>query len=414
MVQARTFLPIVLVFCGLVSGCGLQAQGTPKSNPKPSSTDRDVKEDKLNTVKLTEEAEKRIGLETAEVERRAVPRLRSYGGEVALPASALLTVSAPVSGTLKVVKDHELPHVGAVVKKGQPMFTLVPHALTQAEQVSMELAKLQLRSAQIDADGQVEQAKETVDAAKIDYDRFEQLYKNKSVQKKEFDDAKAKLLVAQKALDAAVLKKKLADSMKLDTDAGSVKPLVISSPRDGIVRATFAVAGEMMPAGSPLFEIMNADTVWIKVPIYVGEIGEIADQEPVRVHNLADPPGSAGVRAKPIQAPPTAQAQASSVDLYYELDNKKNNYRPGERVGVLVPLRGQDKSLVVPWSAVVHDIYGGTWVYVQLGTRSYARQRVQVKYVADSTAVLAEGPQVGARVISAGTAEVFGAEFFSK
>lgn len=323
----------------------------------------------------------------------------------------MLAVSAPVSGTLHVPKGHTLPAVGSRVQKGQAMFSLVPHALTQAEKVSMTQAKLQLAQNKVQAEGQVKQAEVQVTAAKIAFERAERLYKSSSGTKKELDDAIAALQLAQKGLEAAQLTKNLVDNMHIDIEDGSVKPVVIPAPRKGIVRATFAVAGETVPSGTALFEIMNADTVWVKVPVYVGEVGEVADREPARINNLADPPGTPGVLAKPVQSPPTAQAQASAVDLYYEIANPDGKYRPGERVSALLPLKGEAKGLSVPWSAVVHDIYGGSWVYVQTAPRTYARQRVQVRYVAGDRAVLAEGPAVGARVVTAGTAELFGTEF---
>src|SRR5207248_3180994 len=203
----------------------------------PAKVAQAVKETELNTVVLTPEAEKRLRLKiaTAEVEDGAVRRLRFYGGEVTLPASALLTVSAPVTGILRAPKDEKLPHVGSAVKQGDAMFTLVPHVLTQAEQVTLAQAKLQLAKAKIDADG------------------------------------------------------------------------------------------------------------WVKVPVYVGEAAEIAEKEPAKITDLGDPSGARGVPANPVKSPPTAQPQASAVDLYYELPNPGGKYRPGERVCALLPLKGDEK-----------------------------------------------------------------------
>jgi RND family efflux transporter MFP subunit len=411
--MARWHKPLsfaLIVAGGLASGCG-HGGDKPAKPAAPAKVAQPVKETQLNTVVLTPEAEQRLGVQTAEVQRRPLRRLQSYAGEISLPTNAVLTVSAPVSGTLQMPNGHTLPAVGARVQKGQPMFGLVPHVLTQAEKVSLAQAQLQLGTLKIEADGKVKQAQVQVDAAKTEFDRTKRLYEGSAGTRKEFDDAVAKLQLAQKGLDAALLSKSLVDGMHLDTEAVSVKPLVIPAPRKGIVRATFAVGGETVPSGTPLFEIMNADTVWVKVPVYVGEVAEVADRESAQINNLADAPGASGVLAKPVQTPPTAQAQASAIDLYYELPNPDGKYRPGERVSVLLPLKGEDKSLSLPWSAVVHDIYGGTWVYVQTAPRTYARQRVQVRFVVGDRAVLAEGPAVGARVVTAGTAELFGTEF---
>jgi membrane fusion protein, heavy metal efflux system len=73
--------------------------------------------------------------------------------------------------------------------------------------------------------------------------------------------------------------------------------------------------------------------------------------------------------------------------------------------------RASEESLVVPWSAVTHDINGGAWVYENVAPQQYARRRVEVRRVVGSLAVLARGPAVGAKVVTAGVAELFGAEF---
>jgi hypothetical protein len=90
---------------------------------------------------------------------------------------------------------------------------------------------------------------------------------------------------------------------------------------------------------------------------------------------------------------------------------------PKARVGISagpawLRSEGEAESLVVPWSAIIFDSYGGTWIYESLGEQRYARRRVEVKYVADSTAVLSRGPAVGAQIVTVGTAELFGTEFF--
>ena len=80
-----------------------------------------------------------------------------------------------------------------------------------------------------------------------------------------------------------------------------------------------------------------------------------------------------------------------------------------------LPLKGDKESLTVPWSAVIHDIHGGTWVYEVVGERVYNRKRVVVRYVSGETAVLASRHPVGTKVVTAGAAELFGTETgFSK
>ena len=115
--------------------------------------------------------------------------------------------------------------------------------------------------------------------------------------------------------------------------------------------------------------------------------------------------------AKAIAAPPSADPLTASADIIYEIDNTEAGLRPGERVAVTVPLRGEEESLVVPWAAVLYDFDGGTWVYVKSGDHEFHRHRVAVHHAADGLAILAAGPQPGAVVVTDGAAELFGTEF---
>ena len=116
-------------------------------------------------------------------------------------------------------------------------------------------------------------------------------------------------------------------------------------------------------------------------------------------------------------APPSAHPAAATVDAYYGLDASASAFRPGQRVAVSMPLADRGESLVLPWSAVVYDVHGGTWVYERVEPRTFVRRRVQVRHVVTALAVLQTPrspgafPQPGDQVVVRGVAELFGTEF---
>jgi hypothetical protein len=83
----------------------------------------------------------------------------------------------------------------------------------------------------------------------------------------------------------------------------------------------------------------------------------------------------------------------------------------GQRVGVTLALRSEEESLVVPWAGVLHDIHGGQWVYEKVGPQTFVRRRVQVARVVGADAVLSGSFKAGAKIVTAGAAELFGTEF---
>jgi hypothetical protein len=66
---------------------------------------------------------------------------------------------------------------------------------------------------------------------------------------------------------------------------------------------------------------------------------------------------------------------------------------------------------VVPYSALIYDAQGATWVYTSPQPMTFLRHKVEVDYIEGVTAVLSDGPAAGTLVASVGVAELYGAEF---
>jgi multidrug efflux pump subunit AcrA (membrane-fusion protein) len=186
---------------------------------------------------------------------------------------------------------------------------------------------------------------------------------------------------------------------------------VIESPMNGTLQNIHAQVGQKVAAGSILFDVASLDPVWVKVSVYVGDLERLATDRQAGVGGVSDAPGVKVRVARPVSAPPSGDPLAATVHLYYSVDNRDGLLRPGQRVGVTLPLKGEEKSLVVPRSALVRDIHGGSWVYENVGSHSFARRRVFVDRIVGDLAALTSGPKPGAKVVSTGAAELFGTEF---
>ena len=377
------------------------AAHTSDKPPSPASVGKLVKEEELNTVALTDEAEKRIGLAVAPVEKKAVRRVRIYGGEVTVPAGRSILVAAPLGGTLKAPAGGELK-AGQSVKAGKVVFQLIP-LLTPDGRAT-------LAASLAEAEGLVNNAKTQVGLTKIAHDRAKRVLKEGAGSQRQVDEAEAAYNLAAKTHDAAAARQGILKKVVGDADSGTAAPIPIEAPEDGVLRVISALPGQTVPGGAALFEVIDVSTVWVRVPLPVGDLDAIDAKEPAQVGKLSAPPGSRLPTAKPVSAPPSANPVSATVDVFYEMANADGKLIPGQRLGVTVPLADARESLTVPWSAVVFDIHGGTWVYEQAGPRRYARRRVVVGYTVGADAVLASGPPAGAKVVTAGVQELFGAE----
>lgn len=66
---------------------------------------------------------------------------------------------------------------------------------------------------------------------------------------------------------------------------------------------------------------------------------------------------------------------------------------------------------VIPYSSLIYDPSGGTWVYTSPQPRTFVRSAIDVDRIEGDRVVLKEGPPVGTLVASVAVAELYGAEF---
>ena len=71
---------------------------------------------------------------------------------------------------------------------------------------------------------------------------------------------------------------------------------------------------------------------------------------------------------------------------------------------------GAAERAIVPYSAIVYETDGETWVYASTDDLSFVREHVSVQEIDGDRAILSEGPPAGTEVVTVGVAELFGAE----
>jgi cobalt-zinc-cadmium efflux system membrane fusion protein len=392
-----TYLKYLGLIVALITVWGCSKKTGSKQKPQyPAKVQNAVKENNLTTVTLTTEAESRLGIRTEPVEYRSVERSRTFGAEIVPVSGSSITVIAPLSGTLLSPKESSAITAGKQVAEGQPLYRLL-----------LAIPEQDLLSVQEEASVR----KVELDLARATVKRARQLLDDKAGSVRDLEEAEAQLARASASLEAAKARLELLKNGELDMISEGLSSLIIKSPVDGIVQDVHAAPGQTVTGATALLEIKGIDPVWVKVPVYVGDLATIDTKKPARVHSLSDFAGAVTQTANLAVTPFSADPESITTDLYYELSNADHEYRPGQKIAVTLTLKEAENSLVVPYSSILYDMYGSTWVYENIEPRVYVRRRVELHYVLDELAILSRGPVVGAKVVSAGAAELFGTEF---
>lgn len=251
------------------------------------------------------------------------------------------------------------------------IYSLLP-SMTAAD--LMRAAELQL-----DADGQIAAAKVQLEGAQVAFKRAEELVSNKAGIGRTVDDARTQMRLAESALHTAQERRAL--------------------------------------LGAAIFDAAKTGLLWVRVPVYVGELSSLNAVAPASVGVLGRGGKQPPLTAVPVAVPFSATTNPLITELFFEIkadaaaSSGSAGLRPGMKVEVSLALQGSEESLVAPAAGILYDIHGNTWVYESLGAQAYTRRRVEVRRIVGTHAILARGPSAGAKIVTDGAAELFGTEF---
>lgn len=126
---------------------------------------------------------------------------------------------------------------------------------------------------------------------------------------------------------------------------------------------------------------------------------------------VAGPVASCG--EVPEAAPAAAALEAATLEEVEGLEVSRITLteKAAERLGVTTgAVEAVEGKLQVPYSALIYDANGDTWVYTNPEPLVFVRAPVAVERIEAPTVKLASGPQPGTKIVTVGAAELLGAE----
>ena len=190
--------------------------------------------------------------------------------------------------------------------------------------------------------------------------------------------------------------------------------------REAQVEESQTVVGEILENGGGASA--KPGTLLLRAYVDEAEFALIARDRPARVLSLNGDDGEDydgeeedGWLAEPDEAEGLDDDEEETKlgpAVYYVLAGESAGLVPGDRVFVKIPLsRSGTQEKVIPYTALIYDAEGGTWVYVKdAEALSFVRQRVTVDFIEEDLVYLRDGPAVDTEVVTQGGDELFGAE----
>ncbi len=144
---------------------------------------------------------------------------------------------------------------------------------------------------------------------------------------------------------------------------------------------------------------MQFDQRWLVVVVGVASLGFLGCEKPSSAHQPEHPAEVVHLEGSDLSRVTLTEKAIQRIDL------KTDEVREVQ----VSPSASPRKA--VPYSALIYDPQGNTWVYTSPEPRTFVRHQVTVDYIEGDLAVLSEGPPTATVVASVGVAELYGTEF---
>jgi RND family efflux transporter MFP subunit len=271
-----------------------------------------------------------------------------------------------------------LVDVGAQVKKGAPLARLDPSDVALQAQA---------------ANAAVAAAETEHEFAKAEYDRYENLHRQKFVSGSALDQ-KRNVMTA----NAAKLAQVRAQLAVASNQAGYA---TLVADQDGVVTSVSVEVGQVVTAGQPVVRVARAEEREVVIAVPENRLDELKSASQLAVVLWAQP--DKFYPAKVREVAPAVDPATRTFAVRVSIVAPDPGVQWGMTANVLVQGAGEGPAALVPSSAIYHAEDGkpAVWVY-DPATRTVAIRNVTLGAFREDGALVADGLANGEWIVAAG------------
>src|ERR1700736_2397396 len=218
------------------------------------------------------------------------------------------------------------------------------------------------------AEAEAQQTKQALDAQEKVFQSRQQLYQEGALPRKELDQSQVEVVqarnqyaIAKRHLDTL---QAIGKQQELKAAAGQLESAKgkylgaqaqlgyseIRSPINGFITDRPLYPGEMAAAGTPLLTVMDTSSVIAKAHIPQADAAQLKMGDPgtLTVPGIDEP-----IKGKITVVSPALDPSSTTVEVWLEAKNPKNQLKPGSSVQLSVTARAVNDALVVPPPAAI-------------------------------------------------------------
>jgi RND family efflux transporter MFP subunit len=297
-----------------------------------------------------------------------------------------------VNGNLAAVPNRDAKVAALVPGRIAAILVLEGDPVTTNQPVA-ELDATLLREQERQAEAAANQAKATVENARISAQREETLLGRGISSRKEVEDARTQLAVAQATLQQ--------QESALATARAQVSRSVVRAPFEGTVVKRFTAVGEQVDgtAAQPIVEVAHINALELLATVPAARLVEIRSGETFSFQTNSQP--GASFTGKVVSVLPAVDPATNNGTVRILVDNPKHQLKLGQYLSVNLPLKSHGPRLVVPKQTIYPDEAGEPHVYKLNGDQA-EQVAVQLGIQTKDKAEILSGVNEGDTVILSG------------
>jgi multidrug efflux pump subunit AcrA (membrane-fusion protein) len=408
---------------GVLVGTGVIQAGKQPTAGSGSTAEKPKSEADLARTTLSDAHYASLHIKSEPAKTVPVQQHLTLNGWIIAPPGKESVLAAPVSGYVRLPgQNGSFPAPIQKVTQGQELCVLeaVP---TPVERAQLNAQLVQMQSLRRSIESELVKARDSLTLAQSEQKSVAELVASRIRGKQDLEQAETKVKHAKADLDAAQDKLRLFDASFGNIEKDLLRPQTLTASQAGTVLAVHVSPGQFVAAGTPLVTIADLSQPWLRVPVAEQDLQRIRASEKIEIQ-LA--PGGPRWQASPEGLVPLVDPVRHTADLLYRLDLPAGNTKEeGKRpppvlakdlmVTVLIPLGEKRPETVVPASALVHDAFGGTWLYLELspgkGHHVFERRRIELGPTVPEGRVIRPGLTAKDKLVVKGAANIYSREF---
>jgi cobalt-zinc-cadmium efflux system membrane fusion protein len=241
------------------------------------------------------------------------------------------------------------------------------------------------------------QTRRQKEMAEKNYTRKLDLLETGISSRKEFEEAKLELDLAEKECEKALAILKIYNLKPEEADL--LQPLIVRSPLSGeIVRNDITVGQYINTDSNPIVTVADLDRIWVVARVKEKDLGALTIQDQVEVCTESQPDNP--IKGVVNYIGNIMNEQTRSVDVFIECENQSQFLKSGMFVTVRFYHKVKN-ALIIPSSAVLQD-YDKSILYIKTGPEMYLKKRVEVTSITNKKLIVRSGLEPGNIIVSQG------------